>query len=76
MDHRGLEKLSSCLLTKTFEGQIEAARTFVYGRDFYKGDVVQIVNEYGIESKVRVTEIVRVQDAAGYEMYPTFSVVE
>lgn len=76
MEQRGLETLSENLQTKTFEGQVEATQTFIYGKDFYKGDVVQIVNEYGMESKVRVIEIVRVQDANGYEMYPTFSVVE
>lgn len=75
LDQRGLEMLSGCQLTKTFEGQVEATQTFVYGKDFHKGDIVQIVNEYGIESKVRVIEIVRVQDTTGYEMYPTFSVV-
>ena len=76
MEHRGTEKLSEHPVTKTFEGQVEATQTFVYGRDFFKGDIVQIVNEYGIESKVRVVEVVRVQDTTGYEMYPTFSVVE
>lgn len=76
LDQRGREKLSEYQLTKSFEGQVESTQTFVYGKDFYKGDIVQIVNEYGIESKVRVIEIVRVQDTTGYETYPTFSVVE
>lgn len=75
LDQRGIEKLAEHQLTKTFEGQVEATQMFIYGKDFYKGDVVQIVNEYGIESKVRVIEVVRVQDTTGYEMYPTFSVV-
>lgn len=76
LDQRGREKLSEYQITKSFEGQVESTQTFVYGKDFYKGDIVQIVNEYGIESKVRVIEIVRVQDTTGYETYPTFSVVE
>ena len=76
LDQRGKEKLSEYQLTKSFEGQVESTQTFVYGKDFYKGDIVQIVNEYGIESKVRVIEIVRAQDTTGYKTYPTFSVVE
>lgn len=76
LGQRGKEKLSEYQLTKSFEGQVESTQTFVYGKDFYKGDIVQIVNEYGIESKVRVIEIVRAQDTTGYETYPTFSVVE
>lgn len=76
LEQRGKEKLSENTYTKAFTSKIEATKTFVYGKDFHKGDIVQIVNEYGIESKVRVIEIVRVQDTTGFEMYPTFSVVE
>lgn len=76
LDQRGTEKLSEHVYTKVFTGEIEATRTFVYDRDFFKGDIVQIVNEYGMESKVRVSEVVRVQDTNGYSMYPTFQVVE
>lgn len=75
LDQRGSEKLVEHVYTKVFTGEIEATKTFVYDRDFFKGDVVQIVNEYGMESKVRVSEVVRVQDTNGYSMYPTFQVV-
>lgn len=73
---RGEEKLSECETTKTFEGEMETTKTFVYGVDFFKGDVVQFVNEYGMEAKVRVMEIIRAQDTTGYSTYPTFSVIE
>lgn len=76
LEQRGLEKLAECRLTKTFEGQAEATRPFVYGRDFYMGDVVQIMNEYGFGAKARIVEVVRTQDGTGYEVYPTFSVAE
>lgn len=75
LDQRGAERLAEHVYTKVFTGEMEATKTFVYDRDFFKGDVVQIVNEYGMESKVRVTEVVRVQDANGFNMYPTFQVV-
>lgn len=75
LDQRGAEKLAENQYTKVFTGEIEATKTFVYGKDFFKGDIVQIVNEYGMESKVRVSEVVRVQDTNGYKVYPTFEVV-
>lgn len=75
LDQRGAENLSENVYTKVFTGEIEATKTFVYDRDFFKGDVVQIVNEYDMESKVRVSEVVRVQDTNGFSMYPTFQVV-
>lgn len=76
LQQRGKEKMEECPYTKVFTGEIEATKTFVYGRDFFKGDIVQIVNEYGMESKVRVSEFVRVFDTTGYRTYPTFQVVE
>ena len=39
------------------------------------GDIVQIVNEFGIESKARVTEMVISQDESGTDSYPTFETV-
>lgn len=76
LDQRGAEELAENVYMKAFTGEIEARKTFVYGKDFVKGDLVQIVNEYGMESKVRVSEIMRVQDTNGYSMYPTFQVLE
>lgn len=76
LDQRGQEVLAEHSITKSFEGQVEATKMFVYGQDFFKGDIVQIVNEYGMEEKVRVAEFVRAQDTTGYNTYPTFSVVE
>lgn len=75
LDQRGREKLAENVYTKVFTGETETTKTFVYGEDFFIGDIVQITNEYGMESKVRVSEVVRVQDTSGYSMYPTFQVI-
>lgn len=76
LTERGLEKLSENQYTKVFTGEVDAVKTFVYGVDFFKGDIVQIANEYGMEAKVRVSEVVRAQDTTGYKTYPTFEVIE
>lgn len=76
LDQRGTEKLSENTKTEIFEGQIDSTQMFVYGEDFLKGDIVQMVNEYGIESRVRITEFVRIQDKTGYETYPTFRIMD
>ena len=49
---------------------------FKYGEDFGMGDIVQISNEYGIETKARVIEYVRSQAEDGYNVYPSFTSVE
>lgn len=76
LDQRGREKLSENLYTKAFTGEIEGTRSFVYGKDFFKGDIVQVMNEFKMETTARVSELVRVYDTNGYSMYPTFEVVE
>ncbi len=76
LTQRGLEKLSESTMTKTFEGQVETTHMFRYNEDFFKGDIVQIVNEYGMEAKSRVTEVVRSQSTDGLETYPTFVIVQ
>lgn len=75
LDQRGSEKLSENIYTKTFEGEVEGTNMFKYGVDFFKGDIVQIQTEYGIESKVRVSEVVRSYDRKGYNLYPTFEII-
>ena len=76
LKQRGEEKLVEYKVAKSFEGQVEATQMFKYGRDFFLGDTVQVVDEYGIESKSRIDEIVRSQDKEGFNVYPTFTILE
>ena len=46
------------------------------GEDFFNGDVVQIANEYGHETKARIVEIVMTEDSDGASVYPTFKTTE
>ena len=67
LTNRGKEELAENAITKSFEGEIETYHMFRYGKDFFKGDIVQLMNEYGIESRVRVTEMVWSQNTEGTE---------
>lgn len=73
---RGLQYLDENSRTVNFEGQVEATKMFKYGRDFFMGDVIQIVNEYGIEGSARVVEFIHNEDALGKQTYPTFEAVK
>lgn len=57
---------------KTFEGEVNATSGFVYGKDFFLGDMVQVANEYGMEGPSLVSEMVWSQDEEGFSCYPTF----
>jgi hypothetical protein len=75
MAQRGNERLAENIFVKAFEGDVETTLMFVYKEDFFLGDVVQIVNEYGIEARTRVGEIIISQNREGYNVVPTFVVV-
>ena len=70
------EKLVENVSITSFEGETETTIMFQYGKDFFNGDIVQIANEYGHETKARILEIVRSEDKDGYSVYPTFKTIE
>ena len=74
LNQRGAEKLAECTIVAAFEGEVYESNTYVYGTDFYSGDIVQLEN--GFDAKVRVTEMVITYDDSGLKMTPTFLKVE
>ena len=76
LTERGNEKLKGYTVFTAFEGRAEATRMFRYGEDFFIGDVVQTVNEFGMEGRSRITEVIRSQDKDGSSIYPTFETID
>lgn len=76
LNQRGLENLADNKKVKTFEGKVEATQLFRYRQDFDIGDTVQIVNEYGIEGKARIIEMIWSDSDVGYETYPSFEAIQ
>jgi len=74
--YRGKQHLSTTRITKAFEGDVDATRQFIFGRDFRMGDRVQVMNEFGISEAARVTELIRSMDGTGFHTIPTFTFAE
>lgn len=72
---RGNETLAEYAPIYTFEAETEPNGIFKYGRDYSVGDIVQMVNEYGIKVRARITEIVISHSIDGISVIPTFVVV-
>lgn len=68
----GEVELSDTATTTAFEGVIDATRQYIYGEDFFIGDVVQVVNEFDMTSNSRITEVVWCHDLNGVSITPTF----
>lgn len=76
LQQKGKEDLERHKVSKAFEGDIETSLQYIYRDDFLVGDIVQIVNEYGIDARVRMNEIVYSQDEEGEKIYPTFTAID
>ena len=72
LTQRGNEKLSENIELTSFEGQTETTVMYRYQEHFFDGDIVQIANEYGHETKARIIEVVMSEDETGFSIYPTF----
>lgn len=76
LDQAGSEELTAKKVKKEFEGEVETSRLFVYGRDFFIGDVLQVANEYGKEAPSRMTEFVWSIDSSGVDHHPVFKALD
>lgn len=72
---KGLKKLADHMITTAFEGEVEVTRLFKYGEDFFIGDIVQIVNEYGNENSAYISELIISNSDEGLSIYPTFKTI-
>lgn len=69
---RGEEKLKETQPLTSFEGEVAHDLTYVYKKDYDIGDVVNVVNEYGIKGTARIIEIIESDGTDGYKVIPTF----
>jgi len=77
LDKRGKKELAEINRdSKTFDAQCDTTKMYVYGTDFFMGDIVQMANEYGMETECRITEFTWSCSTTGLETYPTFTEVE
>lgn len=73
---RGNSELSKNKIAKAFEGKIETRRLYIYGRDFFIGDTVQVEDNYGNTGSSVVIEAVISVDSGQISIYPTFKTIE
>lgn len=72
----GLETLAERVKTKEFKGNVDVINTYEYKTDYNLGDIVKVINEYGIEAEARITEIVESEDNDnGYAIEPKFEYI-
>lgn len=69
---RGIEKISEYKVTESIEGEAEPNGNFIFEKDYFLGDIVEVINEYGLEMTPRITEVIESEDDTGHYIIPTF----
>lgn len=69
----GINSLVDHNKTQSFSGNVDTIDTYEYKKDYDLGDIVKVVNEYGISANAQITEIFESEDTEkGYEIEPRF----
>lgn len=75
LQERGSEKLAEAAITEGFSGEVlsGSGTNFKYGVDFDLGDIVTVINSYGIQKNVRVLSAIESEDENGIKLIPQFN---
>ena len=70
LEEQGNEELAKRTLTEGFSGEIISDITFVYGVDFFLGDVITVKNKYGMTADARIISAIESEDEDGVKLIP------
>ena len=73
---RGKETLAETLKVVSFDGEVDPYSMFKFGKDYFVGDIVEVSDEYGHETKSMIVEVIISENEEGHTIYPTFSTIE
>lgn len=70
---KGIEALNENITTESIEGEVETNHQWIFNRDFFLGDIVEVVNEYGVHMQPQITEVIENEDDSGTNVVVTFA---
>lgn len=74
LKEEGNEKLAEAAYTEGFTGELLSDVAFIYEKDFYLGDLVTVINKYGLTKDVRVMSAIESEDNSGNKLVPQFNI--
>ena len=75
LQNRGDAKLAEVEEDWSFDCQIDTQHSYQYGKDYFIGDILQLIGILGIQAQARITEFIRCTDINGYSAYPQFKII-
>lgn len=76
IEYKAMESLAQRNTIEVLDAELDQRRQFKYGQDFFMGDIVQVITDFGLDTKARVIEFIRSWDSSGYAEVPTFKMIE
>lgn len=73
LTQKGMEELAKNRPLSAFDGEISQNSPYRYKEHYFLGDLVEMRNDEGVTSQMRVTEQIFISDAEGERSYPTLS---
>lgn len=70
LEEHGKEELAKKTMTEGFSGEIISDLTYVYGVDFFLGDIVTVSNKYNMTRNVRIISAIESEDEDGVKLIP------
>ena len=69
----GAKLIAESGFVEKYEGSIETGSIYEYVSDYWLGDVVTVINKYGISANPRITEVIESVSDDGVTIVPTLS---
>ena len=69
---KGYDTLIENVYIKALTGELVPNGNYIYQKDYFIGDIVQVENEFGHYGLAYVSEVVASCDESGSYIYPTF----
>lgn len=69
----GKDYLAERSYTEKYEGTLETKGIYIYGEDYNLGDIVTVINKYGITASPRITSVIESVSDEGVSIVPTLS---
>lgn len=70
---RGKERIAELAVTEGFSGEVTDVN-FTYGTDYFLGDIVTVINKYGISKNTMVLSVIESLDDTGFKRIPQFNI--
>lgn len=74
--NKGMEELVNHAQVTDIDAEVDFSVMYVADRDYFLGDEVQVIDEYNIDTRARVTEYLVSYSDTGTAVRPTFSIEE